>query len=143
MVLGRHLTPLTLGSGLQLERSAYTLLSRLTVEGPMSLGELSDAFGLDVSTLNRQTAKMAKEGLVRRVPDPDGGVARKFEVTEGGAAKLASDRAIRLGGLQKVLGSWPAADVAELAGWLRRFNAAIEAYDDRPWPRPDGHRRSG
>src|SRR6188472_1211030 len=40
----------------QLERSAYVLLSRIRLQGPMSIGELSEAFGLDASTLNRQTA---------------------------------------------------------------------------------------
>ena len=39
-----------------LERSAYLVLRRLRIEGPMSIGELSEAFGLDNSTVHRQTA---------------------------------------------------------------------------------------
>ncbi len=56
-----------------MERSAYILLSRIRVQGPMSIGELSDAFGLDTSTLNRQTAAAMRAGLIERIPDPEAG----------------------------------------------------------------------
>lgn len=139
MILGRHLSPpATAESGrgtLELERSAYTLLTRLDVQGPMSIGQLSDAFGLDASTLNRQTAKMVKAGVVRRIADPDGGVARKFEVTDEGRRQLDADRALKLTALTKILDDWSPEDVAELGTWMRRFNTAIEEYDGRPWPR--------
>lgn len=76
MLLSRH-TFLNKGGGRRkdgvLERSAYILLSRIRVQGPMSIGELSEAFGLDASTLNRQTAAAMRAGLVERIPDPDGG----------------------------------------------------------------------
>ncbi|MEQ6900944.1 MarR family transcriptional regulator [Nocardioides sp. YIM 152588] len=136
MVLGRHLSPMGGGHGLHLDKSAYTLLSRLRLEGPMSIGQLSEAFGLDASTLNRQTARMVKLGLLRRIPDPDGGMARKFEVTELGVEHFDHDRRVKLAGLSEVLSGWPADDVAELADLLRRFNASIEERDGRPWPRP-------
>ncbi|TIC85127.1 MarR family transcriptional regulator [Nocardioides sp. GY 10113] len=136
MILGRHLAPRDAAYGLHLDKSAYTLITRLQVDGPMSIGQLSDAFGLDASTLNRQTAKMVEQGLVRRIPDPDGGLARKFEVTEQGAAHLAHDRRRKLAGLGEVLRAWPEEDVAALAELLRRFNGSIEERDGRPWPRP-------
>lgn len=136
MVFGRHLTPLTTAPGhLQLDRSVYTLLTRLEVEGPMSIGQLSEAFGLDASTLNRQTAKMLSQGVVRRIPDPGGGMARKFEITDEGAEQLREDRAIKLRGLEQIVADWSADDLAELARVLRRFNESIEARDHRPWPR--------
>lgn len=50
----------------------------------MSIGQLSDAFGLDASTLNRQTAAMLRGNLVERIADPDGGIARKFRITAEG-----------------------------------------------------------
>lgn len=68
-----------------LDRSAYILLSLVRVKGPMSIGELSEALGLDASTLNRQTAAAMRSGLLERIPDPDGGIARKFSVTQEGA----------------------------------------------------------
>ncbi|WP_231123431.1 MarR family winged helix-turn-helix transcriptional regulator [Nocardioides sambongensis] len=137
MILGRHVTPSahSEGFGLNLERSAYTLLTRIDIQGPMSIGELSEAFGLDASTLNRQTARMVRQGLLRRIPDPEGGVARKFEMTEDGAAQMRSDRRRRREGLDRVLEEWSDDDVATLAELLGRFNGAIESRDGRPWPR--------
>lgn len=138
MVLGRHLAPArrTVDGGSHLDRSAYTLMSRLQVQGPMSIGELSAAFGLDASTLNRQTAAMMRGGLVERIPDPDGGLARKFRVSPQGAERLAGERGLNVRGLQSVLEDWPADDVSRLAELLQRFNADIERREGRAWPRP-------
>lgn len=138
MVLGRHMTPVRRRADVEnhLDRSAYTLLSRLQVQGPMSIGELSEAFGLDASTLNRQTAAMVRSGLVERIADPDGGLARKFRVTREGQERLSADRAENVHGLQLVLQDWPDDDVALLAELLQRFNADIERRDGRAWPRP-------
>ncbi|WP_308168109.1 MarR family transcriptional regulator [Nonomuraea sp. NEAU-A123] len=85
MLLGRHnLTARSRREGGLLDRSAYILLSCIRVEGPMSIRQLSEAFGLDASTLNRQTAAMLRDELVERIPDPDGGIARKFRITDEG-----------------------------------------------------------
>ena len=47
----------------RLERSAYLLMSRIEQDGPMSIGQLSEAFRLDTSTVNRQTAAMLREAV--------------------------------------------------------------------------------
>lgn len=127
MLLGRHR---------HLDRSAYLLLNRLGSSGPMSIGQLSDAFGLDASTLNRHTSALLRAGLVARIPDPDGGLARKFRLTEEGARKLEAEREKNVRGLEKVLADWTAEDVAAFAAYLRRFNTDIERLAGRPWPRP-------
>ncbi|NJQ06677.1 MarR family winged helix-turn-helix transcriptional regulator [Streptomyces lonarensis] len=119
-----------------LERSAYVLLSRLRVQGPMSIGELSEAFGLDASTLNRQTAAALRAGLVDRIPDPAGGMARKFRLTAEGARLLEEERRSIVSSLDDVMADWPEEDVAAFAGYLRRFNSGIERIGGRPWPRP-------
>ncbi|KPC92543.1 transcriptional regulator [Streptomyces sp. NRRL F-6602] len=119
-----------------LERSAYILLSRLEVQGPMSIGELSDAFGLDASTLNRQTAAVLRAGLAERVPDPQGGMARKFRMTEAGVEALREEREGVVASLDRVMADWPEEDIAAFAAYLRRFNAGIERLSGRPWPRP-------
>ncbi|TWE15853.1 MarR family winged helix-turn-helix transcriptional regulator [Kitasatospora atroaurantiaca] len=123
------------GSG-NLERSAYILLSRLRMEGPMSIGQLSDAFGLDASTLNRQTAAMMRAGLVERIPDEKGGIARKFRITEEGARSLEAERAEIVSGLDNILKEWTPEEVAVFAACLKRFNTDIERVNGRPWPRP-------
>src|SRR6478736_6156372 len=90
-----------------LERSAYILLSRIRIQGPMTIGELSDAFGLDASTLNRQTAAAMRAGLVERIPDPKGGMARKFRITDEGARMLDAERQGLISSLARVMADWP------------------------------------
>ncbi|MHA5050340.1 MarR family winged helix-turn-helix transcriptional regulator [Streptomyces sp. SD15] len=138
MLLGRHMHMLTRSRGAgeqRLDRSAYVLLSRIQTEGLMSIGQLSEAFGLDASTLNRQTAAMLRTGVVERMPDPEGGIARKFAITAEGERRLAAHRAENLQGLEMIMVNWKPEDVAEFAGYLSRFNRDIERLDGRPWPR--------
>ena len=119
-----------------LDRSAYILLSRIRLDGPMSIGQLHDAFGLDTSTLNRQTAAMLRAGLVERIPDPEGGIARKFRITAEGEKSLSDDRARYLAILEGLLDDWSPEEVADFAASLQRLNRSIERLDGRPWPRP-------
>jgi DNA-binding MarR family transcriptional regulator len=120
----------------RLDRSAYLLLTRLEIEGPMSVGQLAEAFGLDTSTVTRQTAAMLRADLVERIPDPDGGIARKLRVTATGAQRLAADRAWMYEGLGRVIGDWPHEDVRRLADALAQFNNSVEQLEGRAWPRP-------
>ncbi|MGW1882550.1 MarR family winged helix-turn-helix transcriptional regulator [Streptomyces sp. NPDC001970] len=139
MLLGRHaflFNPRTRKAGGRLDRSAYVLLTRIQMDGPMSIGQLSDAFGLDTSTLNRQTAAMLRAGVVERIPDPDGGIARKFRITAEGESRLDADRAEHIDGIATVLADWNPEDVADFAAYLERFNRDIERLDGHPWPRP-------
>ncbi|MFB4423862.1 MarR family winged helix-turn-helix transcriptional regulator [Streptomyces sp. QL37] len=126
---GRHANAL-------LERSAYILLSRIRVQGPMTIGELSDAFGLDSSTLNRQTAAATRAGLTERIADPEGGMARKFRITDKGARLLDEERDRVVRALDQVMNDWPDEDIAAYATYLKRFNTGIERISKRPWPRP-------
>lgn len=119
-----------------LERSAYVLLSRIRVQGPMSIGELSEAFDLDVSTVQRQTTAATRDGLLDRFADPGGGMARKFGITEQGASLLDEERLGVTRSLGRIMADWPGADVSAFAQYLRRFNTDLERLDGRPWPRP-------
>ncbi|WP_261570806.1 MarR family winged helix-turn-helix transcriptional regulator [Frankia gtarii] len=122
--------------GRTLDRSAYLLLSRIEAEGPMTIGQLADAFALDVSTVNRQAAAMLHADLVERIPDPDGGMARKLAVTQQGLQRLHADRDVVLRGLGQVLGNWSVEDRRCFADLLGRFNITCEAENGYPWPRP-------
>ncbi|APB01744.1 MarR family winged helix-turn-helix transcriptional regulator [Nocardia seriolae] len=137
MLLGRYtINARYRRDGTRLDRSAYVLLSRLAVTGPMSIGQLTEAFGLDTSTVNRQTAALLRGGLVDRIPDPVGGIARKFHLTAAGEAALDAERRANTEGLDRVMETWSADDVAAFANLLARFNTDIERLDGRPWPRP-------
>lgn len=138
MLLGKHTlaTSLAPREGGLLDRSAYIVLSRIRMEGPMSIRQLSEAFDLDPSTLNRQTSAMLRAGLVERIPDPEGGIARKFRISGEGKRRLDNERRKRIGGLEKILADWTPDEVATFAAYLKRFNTDIERRSERRWPRP-------
>jgi DNA-binding MarR family transcriptional regulator len=117
-----------------LDRSGYHLLSRLEL-GPMNLKQLAEAFRLDPSTVNRQVGTLLRAGLVERVPDPDGAVARVVRPTRKGRAALRRDRTLVQGQVARVLEGWKPRDAEQLQHLLERFNRSIEALEGRPWPR--------
>lgn len=139
MLLTRHVNDLPRRSrrrGGKLDHSAYVLLSHLQVGGPMSIRGLADITGLDASTLNRQTAALLKHGYAVRLPDPNGGVARRFELTRVGADTLRDERETSKQSLAGVLADWPQDDVNEFSKFLRQFNTSVESRTQRPQPRP-------
>ncbi|HEY3870504.1 MAG TPA: MarR family winged helix-turn-helix transcriptional regulator [Actinocrinis sp.] len=119
----------------RLERSAFILLSRIEAEGPMSIGQLAEAFALDTSTVNRQTAAMLRGGVAERIADPDGGIARKIRITAEGSRRLLKEREWSVDGLRRVLQEWKPEDVEQLLSALTRFNRSIEDLSGKPWPR--------
>jgi len=138
MLISRHhlLTSGTRESGMCLDRSAYVLLNRLEAEGPMSIRQLAESFRLDTSTVNRQTAALLRDDLAERIPDPDGGLARKLRITERGAHSLAEDRIRHRDMLRHVFDDWSPDEIDQLTTALTRFNSSIERLEARPWPRP-------
>ncbi|MFJ7265364.1 MarR family winged helix-turn-helix transcriptional regulator [Streptomyces sp. NPDC099050] len=136
MLLARHQVPARRERDTErLERSAYLLLSRIDTQGPMSIGQLSEAFGLDTSTVNRQTAALLRCGLAERVPDPEGGMARKLCITDEGGRRLAEDREINRSCLARVVAGWSPEEVRQLEDSLVRLNRSAEALEGRHWPR--------
>ncbi|MFC4119017.1 MarR family winged helix-turn-helix transcriptional regulator [Nonomuraea zeae] len=119
----------------RLERSAYVLLTRLDIQGPMSIADFVEAFGLAASTFNRQTAALLKDGLVERTLDPNGGIARKFRITRKGAERLAAERGRLTTGVAKVLADWPSERLERFVADLEQFNMDVERLSGRIWPR--------
>lgn len=122
--------------GQTLDRSAYLILARLELDHLMSLKELSEAFLLDISTVNRQVGALERKGLVERVADPGGGVARKVRPTEEGVARMRADRDLNRAGVGRVLERWSADEIGLLQSLLVRFNRDVEELEGRSWPRP-------
>jgi DNA-binding MarR family transcriptional regulator len=117
-----------------LDRSGYHLLGRLEL-GPLNLKQLAEAFRLDVSTVNRQVNALLRAGLVERVPDPSGAVAKVLRPTRAGLDLLHRDRAVVRDQIGRVVSDWEPADVADLHRLLERLNTSIETLEGRPWPR--------
>jgi DNA-binding MarR family transcriptional regulator len=119
-----------------LDRSAAVLIARLEASGPMSVGELAEAFGLDVSTVHRQLAAALKAGLVERIPDPEGGAARKHRPTTEGARRFHEEMSARAESFRTVTAAWTDEEVETFVTLMRRFNQGLEALRGQPWPRP-------
>ncbi|MGN2639795.1 MarR family winged helix-turn-helix transcriptional regulator [Nocardia takedensis] len=143
MLFGRYSLASRKRAGRTLDRSVYTLLSLLHAAGPMTIGQLGEGLGLDDSTVNRQTAAMVKSGLLKRIPDPHGGMARKFRVTAEGERQWETQRAHNIGHIDAILADWSGADLAAFAAYLARFNTDIERYHGKPWPRGNRARAEG
>lgn len=118
-----------------LDRSSTVLLARLQAGGPMSVAELAQSFGLDISTVHRQVAAAMKSGLIERIKDPEGGVAKKHQPTEEGVHRLAEELEARRESYQRFIADWPQEDVTALARLTRRFNESVEATLGHSWPR--------
>ena len=116
------------GNGL--DRSAYLILSQIDARGPMTIGELSSALRLDVSTLQRQVTAGVRDGLLERSLDPNGSAARKLIMTSQGRSLLETDREGYIRDLDIITADWSAEDVNTFAELLRRYNGAIEDFRD-------------
>lgn len=137
MLLSRYtINPRYGSSNGLLDRSAYLLLNRLRLEGPMTIRQLSDALQLDDSTLSRQTNALLRAELVERIANPESGTARKLRITTEGRDRLETVRTAHVTGMDKVLAEWTPEEVATFAAYLKRFNNSIEERSGNRWPRP-------
>lgn len=118
-----------------LDRSAVILLSRLRAQGPMTVAELAEAFDLDVSTIHRQTTAAMKAGLLERIADPDGGIARKLRPTEEGLRRLTAELEARKAGFGRILDDWSDDEASDFVQYLQRYNEAVEDRRGKSWPR--------
>ncbi|NUL47383.1 winged helix-turn-helix transcriptional regulator [Cellulosimicrobium funkei] len=113
------------------ERSAYLFMSRIQLQGPMTIAELGRAFRLETSTVQRQAAAAVRAGLLERIPDPRGGAAMTYDCTDEGVRKLEASRTRSVRALHVILADWSDEDIAAFAHQLGRFNASIEDYNRR------------
>lgn len=118
-----------------LDRSAAVLIARLEASGALSVGELAEAFGLDVSTVHRQVAAAMRAGLVERIPDPAGGAARKHRPTQEGRRRYREEMAARAATIRTVMEEWTPQEVETFTALMRRFNQGMEDRRGQPWPR--------
>ena len=121
--------------GSVLDRSATILLARLKASGPMSVAELAEAFGLDISTVHRQLAAAMKNGLIEKIDDPNNGPAKLHRATDEGLSLLSEEFAGRAQATAEVTRGWTDEEVAEFVRLMRKFNMDIEVVRGHSWPR--------
>ncbi|MGP6173606.1 MarR family winged helix-turn-helix transcriptional regulator [Corynebacterium sp. A21] len=120
----------------EIDRSATVLLARLVAQGPMSVGELADAFGLDVSTVHRQVAAAMRAELIERIPDPAGGQARLHRPTAEGTRRLNAEINARIELIQSVTADWTQEETDTFVALMTKFNRSREKLRGQQWPRP-------
>lgn len=114
------------GDQLVLERAAYTVLGVLHEDGPVRASALSAQLGLDKTTVSRHVSQLEAQGLVARVPDPHDGRAQLLALTDDGKARYTRTRTRRHAVLGEQLADWSDEDRATFAGFLERYNAAMD-----------------
>jgi DNA-binding MarR family transcriptional regulator len=117
-------------AAIDIEWSAHLLLKQIRSDGPMRAASLSDALDSDPSTVSRQVAALAKDGLLERRPDPDDGRASLLALTPKAEALLADHDQIRLERFGEMLQGWSDAELRRFAGMLSRFTDAYESAHD-------------
>lgn len=77
-----------------------------------------------------------RAGLAERIPDPEGGTARTFRITDEGKRLLDEGREGVGEVLDQVMADWSEDDIAAFAACPRRFDNGIERIGGRLWQRP-------
>ncbi|ANE03657.1 MarR family winged helix-turn-helix transcriptional regulator [Corynebacterium crudilactis] len=118
-----------------MDRSALILLARLDAQGPMTVNELAEGFGLNVSTIHRQLKAAITNGLIEVVEDP-ASPAKLHRPTTLGKEKLQQELQARQQDLSRILEGWDPEDIKLHTEFMRKHNESLENYLDLKWPRP-------
>lgn len=113
-------------TGLQLPRSAISILFLLHRHGPLGVKEIADRLGVEQSTASRQIRPLEDHGLVRRAGDPRDGRAVLLGLTEAGLRTRERVRQLWLRDIATVWRDWDPADRAQLGALLTRFRDSYQ-----------------
>jgi DNA-binding MarR family transcriptional regulator len=109
-----------------LDRSSYTLLHYLSNHDQAGVKALAEEFGLDTSTISRQTSVLEAKDYVVRVPDPQDGRSSYFQITALGAQTFAEAREIRLQRYEQIFADWSPEDRHTFSELLARLNRKLQ-----------------
>jgi DNA-binding MarR family transcriptional regulator len=114
-----------------LPRGHTWLLARLASSGPVRLGDVAAALGIDNSTLTPQVQRLESEGLVARQPDPTDRRAALLGVTPAGRRLLDRLHSTRRAMFDELLADWSERDRVQAAKVLARLADRLEGSADR------------
>jgi DNA-binding MarR family transcriptional regulator len=112
-------------AGLSLAR--FRVLSALEPAARMRMNELSATLGVTPRTVTTIADAMEKESMVVRLPDPADRRATLLEITPEGLGQLRRLRAMHDSAAAELFDVLTAAERHQLAGLLRRLQAAADA----------------
>jgi DNA-binding MarR family transcriptional regulator len=108
-----------------LDRASYLLLRTLHERGPSSVRSLADALGLDGSTVTRQAATLARQGLIERERDPGDARLAILRVSATGHERMREVQGRRRARVASLLDAWAPRDRVVLAQLLAQPNEAL------------------
>jgi DNA-binding MarR family transcriptional regulator len=112
-------------AGLSLAR--FRVLSALQSAGQIRMNELSTALGVVPRTVTTIIDALENDGLVGRLPDPADRRATLLQITPDGLSQLGRFRALHESAAAELFDVLTAAERDQLAGLLRRLQAAADA----------------
>jgi DNA-binding MarR family transcriptional regulator len=112
---------LTAAAGVDLSRAAYALLRRIDEHGPLPLGELARAVGMDAASTGRQVRKLEELGFVDRAPGTADGRVVTVDITASGREARRRVAEVLDAHLRDVLDQWTPADRRALGDLLQRL----------------------
>jgi DNA-binding MarR family transcriptional regulator len=92
----------------------------------LSQAELARIAQVEQPSMAQLLARMERDGLVERVPDPDDKRSRLISLTPLATRRLPKAKAIMDAHAQQVLEGFSAEDIAQLTALLTRLNANVE-----------------
>ena len=100
----------------------------------LSQKELARLAGVEQPSMAQLLARMERDGLIHREPDPADKRSSLISLTERAHSLLAPGRAILMRGNQEALAGFDAGDVEKLVEMLQRMIANVS--DGTGWRRP-------
>ena len=118
-------------AGVSLDRALFPLLVRLGESGPLGVVALADQVGRDHSTVSRQIAKLAAQGLVARWAPGEDKRVRAAQITNRGAAVVKAIADARQSLFDRLFADWSDEDRQALGRLNRRLADAMVAAADQ------------
>src|SRR4051795_9994129 len=109
-------------SGRDMSRTAASVLATLRDTGPRRITELAAAEAVAQPTVTTLVARLERDGLVRRAPDPADARAVRVHLTDAGRERLARRRAARAAVIDERLAALTDDDRARLLDALPALN---------------------
>lgn len=94
--------------------------------GAMSQKELARFARIEQPSMAQVLARMERDGLIRRTPDPNDGRSSLISLTETALASLPAARAALSEGSEQALAGFSEDEVATLLSLLRRLNENLD-----------------
>ena len=115
--LVEHLDP-------EMQTAGYLVLRYVMAHEPIRAGDVAAGLSMDKSAVSRQLTVLRDSGLVDTQPDPGDGRATLVVASAKAHERLDEFRVELKSDYRRVLADWDAAEIADFARLLQKFNSS-------------------